>query len=197
MGSMCQQGIRGSQLRLEDYGAVGDNPSLVHYTGVNCRVLKNKLSGNEIQEYPLKLEGRQELEEGWDWYEWRLSQDHVVRTLHMVEENPGELCSTTYYVRLYTERIPMRLVEIQDIPFPDNMYVMMAALDGFSKMAARVGAFEVHENMVGINKQGEVKIWLNDDLSKNFPEMGWDERYRVEMAEKVIKMVDENTDHTS
>lgn len=61
-------------------------------------------------------------------------------------------------------------MEIEDIPYPDSLYVMLSALDGFSKIVGKVGYFDVHENMIGINKQGEVKVWLNDDLSQNYPD---------------------------
>jgi hypothetical protein len=51
--------------------------------------------------------------------------------------------------------------------------------------------------MIGINKQGEIKVWLNDDLSKNYPDLGFNERYRKIMVQKIIEIIDTNTDQSS
>lgn len=37
-------------------------------------------------------------------------------------------------------------------------------------MFQKTGYFEVSSDMIGINKQGKVKVWVNKNFSKNFPE---------------------------
>lgn len=43
-------------------------------------------------------------------------------------------------------------------------------LIGYSKLYNNVGSFPVKEEQVCIDDKGIVKVWLNKDLSKNFPE---------------------------
>jgi hypothetical protein len=44
---------------------------------------------------------------------------------------------------LYTERIPLKLSDIKDIPYPDNLYVLLASLDGFDRIVQKAGFFEI------------------------------------------------------
>jgi hypothetical protein len=103
-------------------------------------------------------------------FQWRLTQEFVVNTIYFVENNRKEFCSTHYGAFLYTERIPIKLSDIKDIPYPDNLYILQASLEGFHTVYHKTGFFEIQEHMVCINRQGKVKIWINDNLSKKYPE---------------------------
>jgi hypothetical protein len=59
----------------------------------------------------------------------------------------------------------MRLQEINDIPFNDNMYMMRICLEGFKLLTEHFGVFKISEDMVFINRDGSVKVWINGDLS--------------------------------
>lgn len=63
----------------------------------------------------------------------------------------------------------MRLGDVTDIPYPDTLYVLRNSLFGFGSLFNMCGAFRVEEDHVCINGYGEVKVWLNTDLSKNYP----------------------------
>jgi hypothetical protein len=63
------------------------------------------------------------------------------------------------------EYISLRLSDIEDIPFPENLYVLFAALDGFEKIFYFLGYFVPREDMVCIDVNGKVKVWFNSDLS--------------------------------
>ena len=65
----------------------------------------------------------------------------------------------------------MKLSDIKDIPYPDNLYVLLSSLDGFDRIVQKTGYFEIEEYMICINKQGEVKVWINDNLSRNYPDV--------------------------
>ena len=77
----------------------------------------------------------------------------------------------------------------------------MAMLKGFKKLYDHIGPFPICEEQICINEQGLVKVWLNRDLSKNYPE-----EYPIEpqardpdeeeddMVEEIIKVISENTD---
>lgn len=50
------------------------------------------------------------------------------------------------------------------------MYVLKAMLTGYAKLFTNVGIFPVKEEQVCIDELGNVKVWLNSNLSKNYPE---------------------------
>lgn len=62
--------------------------------------------------------------------------------------------------------MPVRLSDIEDIPYPENLYVLFSCLDGFEKLFHFVGYFRPEEDFICIDRDGRVKVWLNSDLSK-------------------------------
>ena len=53
-----------------------------------------------------------------------------------------------------------------------------------------IGYFEVEEDHICINCYGEVKVWLNNDLSKNYPE-DYNEQIKSEcdMVHKILTLI--------
>jgi hypothetical protein len=49
------------------------------------------------------------------------------------------------------ERIPLRLSNIEDIPFPDVLHLLDHCLQGFKVLSGVVGFFHVDEDQVGVN----------------------------------------------
>jgi hypothetical protein len=47
-----------------------------------------------------------------------------------------------------------RLSEFKDIPYPDNLYCMMAMLDGYKKLYEKIGKFYLSEEQVCIDEEG-------------------------------------------
>ena len=58
----------------------------------------------------------------------------MVNTRYLVQKNNPDFCSHTFMARVYIEHIFTRLSEIKDIPYPDNLYVLMESLEGYSKI---------------------------------------------------------------
>lgn len=48
-----------------------------------------------------------------------------------VNDTVEDMCSTVYKGRLYAQKVDLRLKEINDIPFPDQLYLTKATLHGF------------------------------------------------------------------
>ena len=63
----------------------------------------------------------------------------------------------------------MRISDITCIPFPENIYLLSNSLHGFHELFRITGYFEPHEDLFCIDSYGEVKVWMNPDLSKNYP----------------------------
>lgn len=101
-------------------------------------------------------------------------------------------CGTTYQGLLYLERIPIRLSEINGIPFPDLLHVYNQAFHGFGELVQFVGYFAVEEDMICVNQQDTVKVWLHGDLSKIFPS-SVRLNSEAEMIATIIDTIDRNT----
>jgi hypothetical protein len=128
-----------------------------------------------------------------------LSQPCVVNTVYFAEETRREFCTSSYAGTLFTEHIPLKLSEIKDIPWPDNLYILSASLEGFSQLYTKIGYFPIQEYMICINKQGKARVWVSDDLSKITPDeveviYQGDER---DMVRRIVELLDLNTDISS
>jgi hypothetical protein len=77
-------------------------------------------------------------------------------------------CGTRIYAKIYLEHTPYRLSSINQIPLPENLYVLASALAGFQKLYGLIGYFRPSEDMVGIDGEGRVKVWLNNNFSRNY-----------------------------
>ena len=49
------------------------------------------------------------------------------------------------------------------------MYVLIECLIGFRKLFKEAGIFLISRNMIGLNCQGEIRVWLNENFATNSP----------------------------
>ena len=49
------------------------------------------------------------------------------------------------------ERIPLRLSNVKDIPFPDTLHLYDASINGYRQLKTAVGPFHMDEEQIGIN----------------------------------------------
>ena len=124
-----------------------------------------------------------------------------MNTRFIVQGNNSEFCSQTYVARVYIEHVIVRLSEINDIPFPDNLYVLMEALEGYAKIFEHSKYFVIEESQICVDATGSVKIWVNADLSINYPNSDhYDDDKNIgeeRMVEKLVHIIAENTDRES
>lgn len=78
------------------------------------------------------------------------------------------------------------------------MYVLAAALTGFQKLHSLEGCFVPNEDMVGIDCEGRVQVWLNPNFSKDYlfgPKLALEDDLQEEgnMVMEVVALVDRNT----
>lgn len=71
------------------------------------------------------------------------------------------MCGNQQNVKVLTERIPKTLNEINSFSFPESLCVLRKSLRGFQDLYERAGAFEITDKMIGINNNGQPKVWLN------------------------------------
>ena len=63
--------------------------------------------------------------------------------MHYEPKVVKEFCGSVYMLNVYLEHCRSRLVEYEDIPFPDYLYCAMSMLDGYKKLYHKVGRFYV------------------------------------------------------
>ena len=69
------------------------------------------------------------------------------------------------------------------------------AFRGFDLITRQVGPFNVTEDMIGINKSGVVKVWINSDFSKSVSDISIEIRRITEQAmiQRIVEVIHQNT----
>ena len=62
---------------------------------------------------------------------------------------------------IFVEQIPLRLSNMEDIPYPDSLHLYDATIHGFEQLAAVAMPFRIDEDQIGVNGKGQVKVWCN------------------------------------
>lgn len=126
-------------------------------------------------------------------FEARFDNDNLVASKYFVDNSENEFCSKYYKGSLFTERIPLRLFQFSDIQFPDILHVYSQCLKGFAELYDTVGYFVITEQMVGINTEGVVKVWLNRNFGRLQPEPVYVSGTQRQMVLRCIKVVNNST----
>ena len=72
-------------------------------------------------------------------------------------------------MNVITEHIPHRLSHAPQLTYPESLYVLDRSLEGYENAYNKCGPFLVNDNMIGFNKQGEAKVWVNENFANNHP----------------------------
>lgn len=64
-------------------------------------------------------------------------------------------------MKVVSERIPKRYSELPQLTFKESLYALSESLRGYKDCYSKVGSFDISERMIGINSNGNVKVWLN------------------------------------
>ena len=79
------------------------------------------------------------------------------------------MCGDRDCLKVMTESIPIRGPDIRPLSSKEGMYMLSECLRGYNDCYNKVGAFEVNDRMMGLNKNGHVKVWLNEEWAQNHP----------------------------
>lgn len=88
-----------------------------------------------------------------EFYEYRkLQNKHLVKVEYVRKSNANGFCNNKEVYKIYTERIHVRLSEIEEINFVEALVMLMAALEGLNNVKdAYEGILNLVEEMVGVN----------------------------------------------
>lgn len=65
------------------------------------------------------------------------------------------------------EQHPLRLVELNDLPLFEILYLLKEVLYGFERLFHVQGAFMPTAKMIVLNAANKCKVWLNENLASN------------------------------
>lgn len=63
--------------------------------------------------------------------------------------------------RVITERIPVRLADLKSLTFEQALYILQSALAAYRAIVRSSKPVFLTQRMIGVNHQGEVKVWIN------------------------------------
>ena len=66
---------------------------------------------------------------------------------------------------------------------------MIEALEGYSKIYTHSKYFVIEESQICVDHEGNIKVWVNHDLSLNFPNCDLEENYQGGEQEMVQRLV--------
>lgn len=70
---------------------------------------------------------------------------YIYKVRHFRALEVQEMCTTIYNGLLYIDKVEVRLKEVNDIPYADQLYLYKACLLGFKALYETVGVFEITE----------------------------------------------------
>lgn len=84
-------------------------------------------------------------------FEFRRDSHVLVATRFFLDAAKRELCGNHHLVSMYVEKIPVRLSQLRDLPYPEILHLYSNIIAGFREIYRKVGYFPIDESMVGIN----------------------------------------------
>ena len=72
-------------------------------------------------------------------------------------------------VQVAIESYPCNLNTLPKMPLYQNLYLLKESLIGFEMLFDRFGPFDVSNKMVLINKSSKCRVWINENITLNFP----------------------------
>lgn len=150
MGSKQSINIETPPFKPEDWEYVGEEEEIPEDYGL-YRTLRHRKTGEKVDEYEFMWGNEEEFLYYLKSYNWRSRQENIVNSRFLVQKNKEEICSYSYMASVYIEHIKLRLSEINDIPFPDNLYMLMEALEGYACIYEHSKYFIVEENQICVD----------------------------------------------
>ena len=102
--------------------------------------------------------------------------------------------------RVYTEHIWLRMSQFTELPFLESLYLLKACLEGFRSIWRRVGVVEVREDVVGVNEEGRVKVWMHSNFAQAIPEIRncykTSKTTEFKVVQDILYLVTDNTDYS-
>ena len=107
----------------------------------------------------------------FNWRNRKFNSSPIVASIGVKGGKLGGLCRGRCTFTIYLEHVGFRLSQIEDIPLSDSIYILLTALEGYQQLYYHAGYFRVEEEQICIDRGGKVKVWVNNNLERNYPEI--------------------------
>jgi hypothetical protein len=69
-----------------------------------------------------------------------------------------------------TERMVRKLPDFPALTLPETFYILKLALEGYQLLYKKLGEFVIRAEMMGLNSEGEFKVWCGTTPGRNTPD---------------------------
>lgn len=123
-------------------------------------------------------------------------EEHLVNVLHCeVFTNFDErYVLVDFTVRVFLERISVRLQEIAQLPVDAVPLLLFECLLGFKKILEDYQPVRITPQMIGFNENKEVRVWLSPNFLQHVPEPGSASANETTMVADIFNIFDRFSD---
>ena len=115
-----------------------------------------------------RLDHEAESEQNLQLFHFRkVNQWHIIAP-QAILKNKEELCGGDDHFYLIVEEIPTRLSEVNRLlNFRERLSILAATFSALHTLSYVYGPIMIQDNLIGFNRQGKVKIWINNNFASN------------------------------
>ena len=92
------------------------------------------------------------------------------------------------------ETIVTRLSEMTDLSIGEGLHILINMIDGYEAIFRKIGVCSVCLDKCGLNKEGVMKVWINNQFERNdvSGEILTNERNILEKILRIVDMITKN-----
>lgn len=78
-------------------------------------------------------------------------------------------CAESINLIVYSERIENRLSDLRQLNFQESVNILWETSNAFQKLYEEFGPFHINGELIGLNADSQVRVWLNENWALNHP----------------------------
>jgi hypothetical protein len=157
MGGVQSQSMEVLKYFEKEWEYIQTNPQGV-------KIFRNRDNDKEAEAHNVAIDPRQNINKEYDIYNYRRTQDNALVSVYAVSnlrDKSPHLCGNRDVLKVMVEHIPLRGSSLNGLTFVEGIYVLSEVIRGYEDCYSKVGYFQVNDQMFGLNKAGNLKVWLN------------------------------------
>lgn len=95
---------------------------------------------------------------------------NIVRVLYADRIDSKNFCVGSDKYKVRTERIPIRLSQMDHLSSEECLCLLVEALTGFQEIYFYGKKATITDEMIGLSPEGAVKVWVNSHFADNRPQ---------------------------
>jgi hypothetical protein len=111
----------------------------------------------------------EQLESELKCIEWRSKTEFPIVKILFYKMLQKKLLNECSVVQVAIENFPSNLNTLPKLHLHQILYLMKEALVGFERLFDRFGLFDITNRMILINKNSKCRVWMNENITLNFP----------------------------